>query len=111
MKKSIVNLGIAITLCVTWITPLVVQEVRLSMRLEDVFAPVFLFVPASNGGSLLAEPGGAVRFLFRTGPGHEGSGSFIYEDVSHDGGESWYLEQLSIDTGKGSRSEIAEVNP
>ncbi len=111
MKKSIVNLGIAITLCVTWITPLAVQDVRLSMRLEDVFAPVFLFVPASNGGSLLAEPGGAVRFLFRTGPGHEGSGAFIYEDVSHDGGESWYLEQLSIDTGKGSRSEIAEVNP
>ncbi len=111
MKKPIVILGIVTALFWTSLTPLSAQDVRLPMRLEDVFAPVFLFVPASNGGSLISEPGGAVRFLYRTGPGHEGSGGFIYEDTSHDGGESWFLEQLSFDTGRGSRSEIAEVHP
>jgi hypothetical protein len=90
---------------------LAAQDVRLPKRLGEVFEPVFMFVPASNGGSLITEPGGAVRFLYRTGPGHEGSGSFLYEDISQDGGESWFLEQLSLDTGRGSRSEIAEVHP
>lgn len=111
MKKAIFHSGLAALLVFASVVPLPAQDVRLPMRLEDVFAPVFLFVPATNGGSLITEPDGAVRFLFRTGPGHEGSGAFIYEDVSRDGGESWYLEQLSLDTGKGSRSEAAEVNP
>ena len=111
MKRTMVCLGIAAALVWTSHAPLPAQDVRLPMRLEDVFSPVFLFVPASNGGSLIAEPGGAVRFLYRTGPGHEGSGGFVYEDTSHDGGESWSLERLSFDTGKGSRSEIAEVHP
>lgn len=87
------------------------QDLRLSIRPSDVFAPVFLFVPASNGGALITDPEGAVRYFYRTGPGNEGSGSFVYEDVSYDGGESWYLGQLMLDTGKGSRSEVTEVNP
>ena len=97
MKRTMVCLGIAAALVWTSHAPLPAQDVRLPMRLEDVFSPVFLFVPASNGGSLIAEPGGAVRFLYRTGPGHEGSGGFVYEDTSHDGGESWSLERLSFD--------------
>jgi len=87
------------------------QDVRLTKRLGDVFEPVFMFVPTSNGGSLITEPDGTVRFLYRLGPGHEGSGAFVYEDISRDGGESWFLEQLSLNTGRGSRSEIAEVHP
>lgn len=87
------------------------QEVKLSVPLDEVFGPVFILAPASNGGSLITDPDGTIRFLYRIGPGHEGSGAYVYEDVSHDGGQTWSLEQVFLNTGEGSVSEVAEVNP
>ncbi len=111
MSKPVFRLLIlGLVLMSVWTEP-AAQDVRLPLRLQEVFEPIFMFVPASNGGSLITEPNGTVRFLYRIGPGHEGSGAFLYEDISRDGGESWYLGQLSLDTGRGSRSEIAEVHP
>ena len=87
------------------------QDVELLIPLDEVFEPVYLFAPASNGGSLITEPNGTVRFFYRIGPGKEGSSDFLYQDVSNDGGRTWYLGQLAMDTGSESLSEIAEINP
>ena len=87
------------------------QEVKLSLPLEDVFEPVNVLAPASNGGSLITDPDGTLRFLYRTGPGQEGRGAYVYQDVSCDGGQTWQLGGVFVNTGEGSQSEIAEINP
>ncbi len=111
MRKHSIRIGILLLLLTACLVPLAAQDLRLRKRLGDIFEPMFMFVPASNGGGLITEPSGTIRFLYRVGPGHEGSGAFLYEDVSHDGGESWFLGQLSLNTGRGSRGEVVESHP
>lgn len=94
-----------------FIRMMVSQEVKLSVPLKDIFEPRFVLAPASNGGSLFTDPEGIIRFLYRVGPGHEGSGAYVYQDVSYDGGQTWQLGQVFVNTGEESQSEIAEVNP
>jgi len=94
------------------------KTVTLSVPLQDVSAPVFIYAPATNGGALLTEPDGkTVRFFYRLYPsvgnyqGNEGTGAILYEDFSPDGGATWQLMKEVVDTGDGSHSDVASVNP
>jgi hypothetical protein len=94
------------------------QDVKLKVPLGKVFEPVYVYTHATNGGVLLTEPDGkTVRFFYRLYPkvgefaGNEGTGSFVYEDTSTDGGATWKLQNQAFETGDGSQSDVAYVNP
>lgn len=94
------------------------QDVTLKVPLDEVFEPVYLYTHATNGGVLLTEADGrTVRFFYRQYPekgefaGNEGTGSVVYEDMSSDGGATWMLRKQAFETGDGSQSDVAYVNP
>jgi hypothetical protein len=65
------------------------QRVRLPVPLSSVRAPVDIYSPATNGGTLVAQDNGVIRFFYRlyqpddTASGHEGSGAVLYEFPLH----------------------------
>jgi hypothetical protein len=93
------------------------QTVRMPVPLSAVRAPVDIYSPPTNGGTLVAQDNGLVRFLYRlyqpgdTPSGHEGSGAILYEDRSEDGGYTWTLGLEVMNTGAGSRDDTAHINP
>lgn len=114
LMKSYYKVGRILCLSVITLSLVIMtfsQEVKLSIPLKDVFEPRFILPPAANGGSLFTDPDGIIRFLYRIGPEHEGSSAYVYQDVSFDGGQTWQLNQVFVNTGEGSQNEIAEINP
>jgi len=113
MKKQICLTVFFVIHFIFFVTPLSLgaQDYRLPVPMEEIFAPVSLFSPVSNGGSLITDPEGILRYIYRLGAGNEGSGALLYADISRDGGETWHFKQILHNTGEDSRSEIAEVNP
>ena len=99
------------------------QEVKLPVGIDQVFEPVYLYAPPTNGGVLLTEPDGrTVRFFYRLdgkkfpfergiGPVEEGTSPIVYEDVSTDGGLTWQLGRKAFETAEVSHSDVAYVNP
>ena len=93
------------------------QVVRLPVPLAEVGAPLDIYSPATNGGTLVAQDNGVVRFFYRlyqpgeTPSGHEGSGAILYEDRSDDGGYTWTIGRQLMNTGAGSRDDTAHINP
>ena len=99
------------------------REVKLSIPLNQIQEPTFLYAPATNGGVLLTMPDGkTIRFFYRVhgkrapveagiGGVDEGTSSVVYEDVSTDGGVTWQLGKKAFETGEGSHSDVASVNP
>jgi hypothetical protein len=82
------------------------------MPLEEVFEPVSIYTPATNGGGLFTEAdGGTVWLLYRLGPGNENSGRTLYGDVSRDGGASWELLRKVHDFDAPGVGEVARVHP
>lgn len=93
------------------------EIVRLRVPLASVYSPADIYSPATNGGALITQPDGVIRFFYRlyqpgeTATSHEGSGSTLYEDRSDDGGQTWRLGLEVMKTGEGSRYDVAYLNP
>ena len=96
------------------VSPYSLRQRRASIQvpLEEVFAPVFIYTPATNGGGLLTEADGhTVRLFYRLGPGNENSGRTLYEDVSRDGGSTWELLREAHEFAVPSVGEVSRVHP
>jgi hypothetical protein len=96
------------------ISPLGLRQrgASISLPLEQVFEPVFVYTPATNGGGLFTEADGrTVRLFYRLGPGNENSGRILYEDVSRDGGATWELLRQAHEFAAPGVGEVSRVHP
>jgi len=96
------------------VSPFALRQHRasISLPLEQVFEPVFLYTPATNGGGLFTEADGVtVRLFYRLGPGNENSGRILYEDVSRDGGATWELLREAREFAAPGVSEVSRLHP
>lgn len=94
----------------------------LGVPLAEIFEPVRLYTPPTNGGVLLTEPDGrTVRFFYRYGEENvkteryigfveEGASAVVYEDVSTDGGLTWQRGLKAFETPRTSHSDVAAVH-
>ncbi len=88
------------------------RHASIPVPVEEVFAPVFIYTPATNGGGLFTEPDGrTVRLFYRLGPGNENSGRTLYEDVSPDGGATWDLLVEAHEFSAPGVGEVSRVHP
>ncbi len=100
------------------------QDVTLPVPIDSVWKPQFIYTPSSNRGTPILEPDGKTLRYFHRRAGTRiigapvpkayfdpGFRNELYEDVSYDGGYTWYFDKPVLNTGDKSIWELANVNP
>ncbi|MFC2075559.1 sialidase family protein [candidate division KSB1 bacterium] len=88
------------------------QDCTLPIPVDSIWEPQFIYTHSSNNGTPIIEPDGkTIHFYHRRASFDSGSINVLYEDVSYDGGYTWYFDKPVLNTGDKSRWELANVNP
>ncbi len=100
------------------------QDVTLPIPIDSVWEPQFIYTQSTNRGTPILEPDGKTLRFFHRRAGiriigtpvpdasfDSGFRNELFEDVSYDGGYTWYFDKPVLNTGDKSVWELANVNP